>query len=361
MCNIFFDNNYEDARTNFLVSAKKQNLNLKEYKLLNLKGVQNEELFTDLAVKKGNDNKKAIIIISGTHGIEGFCGSGIQKLIINTVFADQSLNPAIDLFLIHSLNPYGFSYSRRVNENNVDINRNFIDFNQPLPSNEKYKDLHYLFLPDEWMGEDHKFKQKQFFELLEKLGLKELQRIVSLGQYDFPNGIFFGGNTPEWSNITLNKIIKDFLSTYEDVLCIDIHSGLGNFGQIEIIHDTPQNKKGLEITKQWFGDQLKVADDTSASTAINGSIANALIDQNFKNLINLTIEFGTIPILKVFEAICADNWLYANNISSSSNFYKPIKKMIKDAFYCDDIEWKTLVIKNAKIFFQECFKNFEKF
>jgi hypothetical protein len=36
------------------------------------------------------------------------------------------VSPDVTLVFIHAVNPYGFHHDRRVNEDNIDINRNFL-------------------------------------------------------------------------------------------------------------------------------------------------------------------------------------------------------------------------------------------
>ena len=51
---------------------------------------------------------------------------------------------------IHAINPYGFAWLRRVTEDNVDLNRNFVDFSEALPVNPGYEDLATAICPATW-------------------------------------------------------------------------------------------------------------------------------------------------------------------------------------------------------------------
>ncbi len=71
-----------------------------------------------------DENEKVLILTTAEHGIEGYVGSAMQQR-----FIDKFL-PRIDprttgLLLVHSINPWGMKYHRRVNPNNVDLNRTF--------------------------------------------------------------------------------------------------------------------------------------------------------------------------------------------------------------------------------------------
>ena len=86
------------------------------------------------------------VIISGTRGVEGFCGSGCQVgFLVERVY--EGLPKSVGVVLVHALNPYGFAWLRRVNEENVDLNRNFRDFAKPPPSSSAYDAVHDLICP----------------------------------------------------------------------------------------------------------------------------------------------------------------------------------------------------------------------
>ena len=56
------------------------------------------------------------------------------------------------LVLVHANNPHGFAHQRRVNEDNIDLNRNFIDFDAKTPESPEYAELHPALVPEAWDG-----------------------------------------------------------------------------------------------------------------------------------------------------------------------------------------------------------------
>ena len=95
-----------------------------------------------------------LVVLSATHGAEGFCGSGCQvALMHDDAFMRAIETSGAEVMMLHALNPYGFSHLRRVNEDNADLNRNFVDFTSPLPVNAAYAELHPLLLPAAWPPE----------------------------------------------------------------------------------------------------------------------------------------------------------------------------------------------------------------
>ena len=80
---------------------------------------------TDVASFGRREARRVLIVVSGTHGVEGLCGAGVQLGLL-----DRSLPGVLDddvrLVLVHALNPHGFLGLHRTNEDNVDLNRNFV-------------------------------------------------------------------------------------------------------------------------------------------------------------------------------------------------------------------------------------------
>ena len=141
-----FSETYSEAREKFIYTASQKGLKLSAYENPNL-GPLGEKLTCDVASAGAVNADKTVIIISGTHGVEGFCGSGCQ---IDWL---ECWNPALisektAVLFVHAINPYGFAWCRRVTEEGCDLNRNFLDFNQPLPENVGHDELVSAFVPD---------------------------------------------------------------------------------------------------------------------------------------------------------------------------------------------------------------------
>ncbi|MES1264355.1 MAG: DUF2817 domain-containing protein, partial [Variovorax sp.] len=129
-----FAANYAQARAGFLAAAEQRGLKAESALLPGRKGAQGEDLAMDAVLLGPADAASLLIVTSGTHGVEGFCGSGCQRALL----ADDDWLRRVDagkvaVLLVHALNPWGFSYLRRANEDNIDLNRNFLDFSRPRP------------------------------------------------------------------------------------------------------------------------------------------------------------------------------------------------------------------------------------
>ena len=110
--NTHFAANYADARAGFLAAVRRCGLAV-ETAVNPLKGAQGEALATDSVLLGVADAPSLLVVTSGTHGVEGFCGSGCQRELLQ----DEDLLRRIDagrvaVLLVHAVNPYGFSHMR---------------------------------------------------------------------------------------------------------------------------------------------------------------------------------------------------------------------------------------------------------
>ena len=202
----FFSKDYAHARNQFKAAAVGAGAELAAYSNP-AKGPGGEELTTDIAWLGPRDAKYVLVTISGTHGAEGFCGSGVQVGWFRTGRANR-LPADTALLQIHAANPFGFAWLRRTTEENIDLNRNYVDFSQPLPTNEGYEKYRDLLCPTQWNEDVAESTWLEIEQLIEKLPPLVMQGAMCSGQYGDPNGIFYGGQAPSWSRLTIEKIFE---------------------------------------------------------------------------------------------------------------------------------------------------------
>lgn len=66
-----------------------------------------------------SDARRVLLYTSGLHGVEGFGGGAAQLEALTLERGEEAI------LFVHALNPWGWANLRRVNEANVDLNRNF--------------------------------------------------------------------------------------------------------------------------------------------------------------------------------------------------------------------------------------------
>ncbi|HSE74292.1 MAG TPA: DUF2817 domain-containing protein, partial [Dongiaceae bacterium] len=148
----YFRPSYAAAREAFRTAAAARGLSVASHRNP-ARGAAGEELATDMALLGPAEASRLMVVVSGTHGAEGFCGSGIQ---VAWLAAARPLPADTAILFVHALNPYGFSHVRRVTEDNVDLNRNFIDHGNAKPANPGYDELRDVICPKEWTEESER-------------------------------------------------------------------------------------------------------------------------------------------------------------------------------------------------------------
>jgi len=211
------------------------------------------------------NSKRPLVLMSGTHGVEGFCGSAIQTNYLKTVLAVHPSNTVATMF-VHGINSYGFSYLRRANENNIDLNRNFIDFNH-LPNNAAYAKLAGTLARKPGAGT----RASIAWQIL-KSGLRTVQDAFTRGQYDYPVGLFYGGREASWSRGTWEKILATYLSRAKAVFYIDYHTGLGPYGYGQAIYPGSANSPLANEVRRVYSEVKFLKTNDAVATPPTGDI-----------------------------------------------------------------------------------------
>ena len=301
--NRYFSTNYAQARQRFLSAVQARAGHLESFPL-DVRGSLGEELSTDVVLIRPPDARSVLILTSATHGVEGLCGSACQLAFLNDEeLLARAAGAGVALLLIHAVNPYGFSWSSRTDENNVDLNRNAQSFDGPLPVNLDYAGLHPLLVPQAWPpGVENR---QAIASYIGQHGSTRYRDAVSRGQYTHPDGIFYGGSAGASSLRTLEHILGTYAGGFFDIGWIDIHTGLGSFGHGEKIFAGRRDQREVSRARQWWGSDLAVAfAGTSASADITGHLASivyAACPTARHTLVAL--EFGTVPFDEMVDAL----------------------------------------------------------
>jgi predicted Abi (CAAX) family protease len=60
----------------------------------------------------------------------------------------------------------------------------------------------------------------------------------------------------------------------------------------------------------------------------------------------IALEYGTVPLMEVFDALRADQWL-ENHPETPEAQRVQIKQQTRDAFYTDTDEWKRRIVEQG--------------
>jgi len=289
-----------------------------------------------------------LLTMSATHGAEGFCGSGVQVGSFASGIAGE-LPEGTALVAVHAINPHGFAWIRRVTEENVDLNRNFVDHGTALPRNDFYEELHEAICPREWSEASQSATRGRFDEFVAREGAAAFQRAVSGGQYNHPDGIFYGGTAPTWARQTLTRILADHLAGARALAMIDYHTGLGPWGHGEKIVTHVPGTAALRRAQEWYGDVTNPSLGNSSSAELHGDNLNGLEPVLAARNIEFTgmaLEYGTLSLREVLDAVRADNWLHHHGMVDSKTG-RALKALVRDAFYGDRDDWKRMIFEQG--------------
>jgi hypothetical protein len=345
-----FGSDYASCRARLLGAVERARASWSDAILHPLRGRSGERLFVDLAWFGSLEAAKVVVLLSGTHGIEGRCGSGISVDAIDSGLVGE-LPSDTAMLIVHAINPWGFAWDRRCNEDGVDLNRNFVDFEQTLPENPGFERLVDLLVPLDFDGPGRTADEARLLGLLAELGPGPIAR----GQYRFARAPFYGGEVPTWSNRRLRTIARSLIDR-ERVVVIDYHSGLGERGRGQLIaaaspDQHPASLPDYAEARRLWGDAVVPIDAPGTiAYATHGDLLAGLrteLGARVGSLVAIAHEFGTLPAPQVLRALCDDHWLWAR-ADLADERAPGIHAAMRDAFGPDDPEWQASVLAEAR-------------
>ncbi|HEY5337778.1 MAG TPA: M14 family metallopeptidase [Rhizomicrobium sp.] len=341
-----FPSDYREARHAFIAACEASELGVTSRLNTTVMGADGKPLFLDTTSIGARDAKTALLMISGTHGVEGYFGSGVQTGLLREGLAQRAPEGA-RIVLLHALNPFGFSWDRRVNEDNADVNRNFADFKKP-PQNAAYDELADVIALGDLTRETMKAANARLRAYSDRHGPFKLQQAISAGQYRHPDGIYYGGAKESWSALALKDVFREELKAVKKLVVIDFHTGLGEHGAAEMITEDMPGSAGYKRARHIWGARVQSSEGgESVSPPLQGTIDKAVA--GWTKGVELTfaaLEVGTRPTRDVFNALRRDNWLHLNARPNDPQ-WPAIKREVRDAFYPDTAEWKRMAWDHA--------------
>ena len=338
-----FAQTYAEARSKFLDAVQATGLAVVSH-AHPLPGHDGEPLALDV-VRDGPADAAALLIISSAcHGVEGFCGSGVQVALLRSeAWRAQVRASGVAVLYLHGLNPHGFSWWRRTTHENVDLNRNFVDFSQPLPATPAYDELARAIVPDEWPAPEA--AQQQLAAYAAQHGERGLRGAIGNGQHSHPEGLFFAGTAPTWSHLRAREVLRAHGQGCQRLGWIDLHTGLGASGHGEPIFSGQQTQPVLTRARKWWGPEVtSMLDGSSVSTEVKGTITHAAYDEcPGAEVTCIALEFGTVPPEQVIDALRADQWIQNHPERVDTATRQRIRQRLRDVFYVDTDEWKAAV------------------
>ena len=287
---------YTQARSAFRAAAQRRGAQLISRALPEASG-----LFVDAALTAGSE-PVALVTISGTHGVEGYCGSAVQQ-----AWLAQGRSSAAWQLHIHAMNPWGMAWASRTDRAFIDVNRNFVDHGSP-PANPAYALLHeHLPKPGQAPSADRVTQLQQAY--VREHGLSAWNRAFAGGQYAFPAGVSFGGQQPSFSAKVLELLLARLPAGLERCVVVDLHCGVGPYGRALLL-ESGSAGAGVEaaLVRQSshsirVGDKMPLSPEQFGGLLIQGCRARLSAQT-----LGLIVEYGTLPAPQMLEAVLLDRW-----------------------------------------------------
>lgn len=352
--------NYEDSRSRFRAYCLREPLNYFCRKFI-IPSRRDKDLSMDVGYFGGN-GRSLIILQSGIHGPETPAGAAIQQLFMEK-YLHTFLNDGIDVLLVHAVNPYGFKYGRRVDENNIDLNRNFAPIRDLYQtSNADYKRMRSVLEPTGPVGGLRLASARIELGLILKYAMSGFDRrranAAITGQYEFPRGLNYGGRRPtEQAKIFYNLNVGLF-SKYEQILMLDVHTGLGEKGALSILpseYSDAESLKEMIATLSTLENQGVKTIDISADEKFyspNGDIIDLIPQIARKScVVALTLEYGTLgnnlmSELETVSHIVLENQAHFHGCASDS-ICTEVNRAFIELFNPNERGWRNAVLKRA--------------
>ncbi len=301
----YFSKDYNDARRHFIELARARGGRVHSHRI-KATGPGNLPLFIDSAVFGDPRPCKLLIVVSGTHGVEGFAGSALQRHCLATLKRDRLWPTGYGELWLHALNPYGFAWLRRTNEHNVDLNRNCLE-RFPGPANPMYRTLNPLLNPTSAPGRGDAFMPKLLWAAVTR-GISFVRQAIAGGQYEFPRGLFYGGDDKQESIAIYESILSDpAFGAVETVVQLDLHSGLGPWGRCTVLPSVvpkdPTNLPAYQALSPWLPPRCR-----GKVYEVHGGLGKALrraLPQ--ARCLAFVVEFGTYSMLRMLATLREEN------------------------------------------------------
>jgi hypothetical protein len=335
-----FSPDYDTGRARFRAASAAAGAQL-EALALGASGPRGEPLAIDIAWLGSPDATRLVLHTTGLHGVEGFAGSAIQlAALARTARPPQGCA----LALVHALNPYGMAWLRRANENNVDLNRNFLPPDERRPGAPAlYGVVDRAINPPSPPGFDGFWLKVVGLAL--RHGHRRLRRAVAGGQYQYPRGLFYGGAELQPGPRLYLEWLRDRCSRARYVLALDVHTGLGHWGEQSLILEAADTATSRPMLARALGDELVDPARGEAAYVARGSLGACMPRVLPCARVDCVLqELGTYPALRVLRALREENRWHHHGAATLDH---PVKPALREAFCPASPEWRASAVENG--------------
>lgn len=342
-----FSPDYATSRQRFRDAAAALGLALEAHSIGEC-GPDGTDLTIDAAIMSNCDAEHTLVISSGLHGVEGFLGAAVQLGLLRSWHASRAGLPRVRCVLLHALNPFGFAWRRRVNETNVDLNRNLLPQDESYSgSPDGYASLDALLNPRRALPRAELVTLK-FLLAITRHGMPALKQSIAFGQYDYPQGLFYGGDNPSRTHEILSTHFDRWLGNSARVMHLDFHSGLGAWAECKLLVDTPLSEAQRQRLARWFGaDAVECTYTPDVAYRTRGSFGQwCAARYSSRDYLYAAAEFGTFNPLRMLAGLRAENQAHHWESPRSASTERTKQQLV--ALFCPHAaSWRTRVLERG--------------
>ncbi|HJZ90795.1 MAG TPA: M14 family metallopeptidase [Gemmataceae bacterium] len=306
------------------------------------RGPGGEELTVDAAVSPANGVERVLLVSSGLHGVEGPFGAAVQLAAMER-WANRTGPPrGVRYVFLHALNPHAFAHGRRVDASNVDPNRNFLlDGEEYKGSPDGYRTFESLLNPKRPPARWDGFRLRAWLAIL-RHGLPPLKQALVTGQYEYPKGVYFGGQNPSATHVALRSRLREWIGSAATAVHLDIHSGLGRWGSYKLLLDEPATPPQHARLDKWFGPETYEVDHPNGvAYKPRGSFGPWCVAQGMApDYLYLVAEFGTYGVVRMLSGLRRENQAHHWGVRGHPNTERA-KTRLRELFCPASPEWRA--------------------
>ncbi len=316
-----------------------------------------------------NGGKNHLIFQSGLHGIEGYVGFNMINYFVNNLLPHYCLNKGrlnnledkdikkkdnekekdkylnnYDFTFIINANPFGVKYKRRVNENNVDLNRNFLIEKSDFENiKSEYHLINKIINPERKVKSFHISYIKTIFGILSlvvKIGAGKFKELLLCGQKLNPKGSYYMGDDYQNQSVFLMNLYEKLYNEkgLENTVFIDLHTGYGPSYQMSIVNSSFMKKcenPDNIIAKLKKNYPLVVESNSNSFYLMYGDLIDFIYRKYPSIKYATAFEFGTfgdslIAGIKSVVAVVLENQVFFNNLLGSNETLESVRKFIDE-------------------------------
>lgn len=331
---------YEEARAAFRDTCARLCLEVDEIAFLGEDGGGT----IDVAHAGDPASRNKLIVTSGLHGIEGYCGGAAQ---IAFLAARAAQLDRVHVLVVHGINPSGMRHFRRVNAANVDLNRNMV-----LAAERERAPDRLERIIDDWVNGPEKFRRlgllwtPAFLARLAPIGgIGALKQSLAGGQFFNADGLFYGGAVVQPELAALTAWLHQALGGRLDrAILVDLHSGVGGYGESQIIAVTPDKARIARIFETRL--DLDHAGGGGLHAARGDFVSGAADALDAERIDAVVFECGTGPALATFLALRADNMAH-RHFPENRRLQTRARRCMRRAFCPSDPRWRAIYVTQA--------------